>query len=83
MKHIKIRFIEKYSKIGELEYYTAQIKRWYGWRHMGIVRVGQFGSYFYIYCEGSKDELLKRVYDHFSTTKKHLDITEYPELKAY
>lgn len=86
MKTIKIRFIGHYKKEDDItpENYTAQIKRWYGWRCLLSCTSGGFGD---VFCEparfDSKAKLLTYIYGKFKTTDEFLRITEYSELKKY
>lgn len=86
MKEIKIRFVARCKSDGTtVKDYLIQQKKWHGWVHLGEVVTGGFGdSFFQFYCKDTKKELLDFVIDqHFKTTKAHVKVIEYPELKMY
>lgn len=85
MKKIKIRFVARCTSNGTVKDYLIQQKKWYGWRYLGVMVMGGYGgSYLELYCKDTKIELLDFViHEHFKTTKAHVSITEYPELKTY
>lgn len=86
MKKVKIRFIAMCpEKRDEAGYYYIQIKKWYGWRYLGAFERGGFGdATFNQYRKNEKEYLIDYVIEHhFKTTKQHIEITEYPELRKY
>jgi hypothetical protein len=70
---INIRF-----KLENEKTFYCQEKRWWGWKTLYTKSHG------YILHSEDKQDLLKKVIDeYYETTKKHLEIHEYPMIKRY
>lgn len=85
METLNIRFIGHYKDGNNPtpEYYTLQIKRWYGWRDVLDWIEGGMDPICNRRSAITKPELLKTIYEERRTTPDFLRIREYPELKQY
>jgi len=78
MRTLKIRFIEKNNQ------FTMQRKTWFGWNYLTYTIDMGYGSIVNYYENKNKEALLDEVLEEkFKTTRKFVEIIEYPTIKVY
>jgi hypothetical protein len=76
MKTIKLRFVERGGD------FLVQRKTWSGWKYIGYTINMGYGAVYNLYCEKTKEELLKTVLEqYYEVDKRFTQIIEYPQLK--
>ena len=83
MKKVKIRFIEKTDKSGEIGYYL-QIKKLFWWEKVRkFVTSNNTGIWITEFCD-SKEFLLERyILEHIKKPLSEIQVWEFPMLKQY